>query len=247
MGSRGGHSHFGYGNRSIGNQWTDDVKKKIKDYGKDIGIYVSLGSLMASGIRPDLTMSALQDVEAFYHMFPKAQGIVNKLVATDLPNAYAAMCVNGTLELGLYGKLDLQTLNSYYKHDLQAKFHPANTDYHAIIWHELGHALEVHLHEKKYGYPDFGPIAAEVLENATMKVMELVSVNSITPKKVFNYAKTISGYAVHKKTDAPGYGAYDWAVWETLAEAIGDYAQNKKKAHKFSVAIAEEVMRMLDN
>ena len=77
MGSRGGHSHFGSGNRNIGDQWTDAVKKQIKDFGTKLGISVSLGALISGGIRPDLTMSALKDVEAFYNMFSKAKGVMN--------------------------------------------------------------------------------------------------------------------------------------------------------------------------
>ena len=247
MGSRGGHSHFGSGNRNIGDQWTDTVKKQIKDFGTKLGISVSLGDLISGGIRPDLTMSALKDVEAFYTMFPAAKGIVKGLENTDSPNAYAAMSNTGILKLGLYGKWDLQKLSDQYKNDLLSKYHPANTDYHSIVWHELGHALEAYIHKKEYGFPSFGPVAVDVLENATMKVMGVSSINTFTPLDTYNYAKTISKYAISKKKDGTGYTTeYNWQVWETIAEAVGDYAQNKANANEFSIAVAEEVFKKLN-
>ena len=243
MGSRGGHSHFGSGNRNIGDQWTDTVKKQIKDFGTKLGISVSLGALISGGIRPDLTMSALKDVEAFYNMFSKAKGIVTGLAVTDYPNAYAAMSASGILKLGAYGKWDLQKLTESYKYSVQTKFHPANTDYHSIIWHELGHALETYISYKEHGSRDFGPIALKTLVAATAKMDNISDLNAVTFKDIYKHAKTISKYAVDPSTD---YGPDGWKVYETIAEAIGDYAQNKQHANKFSVAIAEEMLNYLD-
>ena len=244
MGGRGGRSHAATaGGGALGASWTQDARIKIKEFATKLGITIDIHSLQRGNTRPDTVMSALQDVREFYRKFPAAKGAVKEVVFyVRGGNAYAGMDTRGTLHLRQYGTMSIEKLKSQYNLDLSAKFHPQNTDYHAIIWHEIGHALESHIARKENGRASFGPIAVDVLERAAKKTLGLSPADSVSVDDIRGLAKTISGYAVSNKDT---YGNYNWQVWETVAEAVGDYAQNGSKANKYSVAIAQEVLNRL--
>lgn len=259
MGSRGGSSHGGGRGSGVNNPQRADYRNSERLAAK-LGITLQIDSFLRSKIRPEMVLYALKRVQEMFNRVPELRGFVNAIDVEHSSRAYASMSYYGTLNLGLFGKQDLNTLTQQYAYDLATKFHPEGTSVDSIIYHELGHALEAYIATKRPTFTTWGTVSDEIILRAGQRFFDTEkaptyrrqgvteeNIAELRPQviqDVHYMAQNLSGYAASKiPTNFRHNSKATWATWETLAEGIGEYVDRGTSASKFSQYIWEEAMK----
>ena len=163
-----------------------------------------------------------QEITEIQKKYPVLRDAVTSIRKYDNPRAYAAAATDrsGTNELyigqTLYGK-GIQSLKKSYQSDVDSGFHPENTDYRSIIWHEYGH-IYANLHYKL----EMGYEAKSVLGFSDgLEYRDRVTGRSYEKAAVRNAAKSLRISQKELKRRISRYAEKEPA--ETFAEAFAEF------------------------
>lgn len=223
MGSRGGRSHAGGGTQARG-------YRSASLLARSLGIRLDMASLTAGGINPRYVNETLHAVQGIYAEFPVMRGHVKYLDAeTRSSRAYASAGGDGGLHMGLYGRWSESRLESQWRSDVASGWHPQGTTTAGIFVHEMGHQMEAYLNQRDYNAPwAWGKTSGRVVLEAAKKVDPTIT--SLNTNEAYQLAYGISHYAGSDRNSRTN----NWAVWETLAEAVDDYYENRENAKPLS-------------
>lgn len=131
---------------------------------------------------------------------------------------------------------DRETMNKVYQMCVDRGFHPKNTTGDDIVWHEYGHMLVHRAIEKDPKIKAVDKISAwnnqTYAGNIVKRAFTKYNGGKYDRKAIATARMNISEYATK-----------NWH--ETIAEAYADYHRNGKKANKFSIAICEELNKLI--
>ena len=223
FGGRGGGSNLGNGSgKSIG--IVDQVSVMLHYHDSDNAPYID-----------DMSQSASD----MFNEFSEVRGLISDVTVATLTGA------DKTNTLGFYDGstgvvslndnfTDIDKMNRVYDASIKSGYHPSRgnkSGTQAVMYHELGHALTDQI-AKKLGIS--GGVTYTALDKAARLIVKAAYKATKGSGGTTAWAKGISGYA----TDSNA---------ETIAEAVSDYFCNGNKAHTRSIAIVNEMKRLLKN
>jgi hypothetical protein len=157
-------------------------------------VYNTNETLSLDGIDVGVAKSIYKVHDTLFTKYPQLVGKLNSISSAKLSGGTYAQCSFGlghggvTVNKQYYG--NLESLKKHYESDLASGFHPAGTDYTAIVMHELGHAVDDYLSytEMALGMVNsWKPkIVSADLRPKVMKACKL---------KISDIGKNVSGYA----------------------------------------------------
>lgn len=170
-------------------------------------------------------------LDNLYTKYPQLIGKLNSITSKPLDPGTYAQCHVGLgaggvdINTNLFTSLDKVTRS--YERDLQANFHPANTDWKSIITHEFGHAVDDYLTNNLHLF-DTQQTWKHKYASAAMrpKVMRACGL------KVSDVATAVSGYASKNH--------FEWFA-ECFAEYL-DSENPRQVAAEFGKQL-EEIMK----
>lgn len=227
MGGRGGASRTGTG----GNQTTQ--YNAASAFARSLGITLNLQSFASANINPKYVMETLNAVKGIYDEFPVMKGKVSYIDANETSSrALASAGGDGGLHMGLYGRYSEAELQRSWQNCLDTYFHPQGTTSAGIFIHEMGHQMESYLNKRDYYNPwAWGSSADKIVLEAAQRINP--SITTIHSTEVYHLARDISGYAVDRYSSR----RMTWSTWETIAEAVDDYYENRERAKPLSKEI----------
>ena len=244
MGGRGGAGHGGGGSGIQNAPFNNRSYNAIIRRANPLGIRLDLASLVQHQVIPANIGSALNAIERFYQLVPELRGYVRRITGYDNERAYAAMG-DRTLFLKLYGEQKMSVVNAKYMRDVAAHYHPNGTTVDAIIYHELGHAIEDMINDRYH--KTTGYTADKIVLQAAKRFAAERDDNRRI--ETIDDAKTYAGYISRYSVGNHYLGRHDsqasFTTYETLAEAVGDYVEQGSTSHRFSQIIWEELMKEL--
>lgn len=151
------------------------------------------------------------------------------MIAGATGSAYAWM--DGTGTIGINDKLfkkNIETIRESYKDDVQAGFHPKNTDFNDIAVHEAGHYLDWKLTQALGDQiPATDRVSTPIVRQALQNLKKRGD-----QRNFFLIQNSLSGYGADFYDNHTGNNFV-----ETYAEAIADYGKNKGNANPLSIEI----------
>lgn len=130
------------------------TKEEAIEYAKN---KLNMSSVDYGNIDIDTINHINEEITKIYEKYPELSESVRAIGLETRANTYASAEVNrsGRCRLNIgqahYGK-GLETVKEKYQMDVDAGFHPTNTDYKAIIWHEYGHMLAYTHYKTQMGF-----------------------------------------------------------------------------------------------
>lgn len=153
MGGRGGHSHrmtSGRGASAIDrltsitqlNSWL-----RNQDWFRP-GSYISL-----NGVDLEAARGIAKAYQQVFERYPQLKGIFSGVKSFDLGSGTYADCNLATGQIRVSNTMyrRLQELERSYARDIRANWHPAGTDWAAILTHEIGHAIDGYITQHSEG------------------------------------------------------------------------------------------------
>ena len=130
------------------------TKAEAMDYAKNkLGIgYADYGN-----IDIDTINHINQEITELQKKYPELKEAVSNIAPDNRKGVYAAAGTGysgkNTLYIGQghYGK-GIEHLKECYQNDVDSGYHPQNTDYKSIIWHEYGHLLAYQHYKTDMGF-----------------------------------------------------------------------------------------------
>ena len=130
------------------------TREEAMDYAKNkLGIgYADYGKLDIETIN-----HINQEISEIQKKYPELKESVSNIAIDNRNGVYAAAGTGysgkNTLYIGQthYGK-GIEHLKQNYQSDVDSGFHPTNTDYKSIIWHEYGHILAYSHYKTDMGF-----------------------------------------------------------------------------------------------
>ena len=117
-------------------------------------VYDTNKSLSLAGCDLECAKGAYTACEQIFNRYPQLIGKLNSISVADLSRGTYAQCMvgfgHGGVTLNKRFFSDSAKLAQSIARDLQAGFHPANTDWIGIITHEFGHAIDDFLTNIEY-------------------------------------------------------------------------------------------------
>jgi hypothetical protein len=179
---------------------TEEVQEMMKEQNwfrsATIGgkVFDTNESLSLAGIDVDVAKSIYRTHDTLFTKYPQLVGKLNSISSAKLSGGTYAQCSFGlghggvTVNKQYYG--NLESLKKHYEGDLAAGFHPAGTDYTAVVMHELGHAVD--------DYLSYTEMASGMVNSWKPKIVSA----DLRPKvmkacklKISDIGKSVSGYA----------------------------------------------------
>lgn len=109
----------------------------------------SVDGLSLEGTDLDCAKSIYRTHEKLFSKYPQLKGKLNAINSASLSGNTYAQCMfglgHGGVSVNKKYFSNVSKLQQSYEKDLAAGFHPAGTDYTAIVMHELGHAVDDYL------------------------------------------------------------------------------------------------------
>lgn len=153
MGGRGGHSHrvtAGRGASAIDrltsitqlNSWL-----RNQDWFRP-GSYISL-----NGVDLEAARGIAKAYQQVFDRYPQLKGFFSGVKSFDLGSGTYADCNLATGQIRVSNTMyrRLQELERSYARDIRANWHPAGTDWAAILTHEIGHAIDGYITQHSDG------------------------------------------------------------------------------------------------
>jgi hypothetical protein len=187
-----------------------------------------------------------ETIKNVYSKYPELDGIVTKIDEKTFTgkdkDAFAQMTVgNGELSFNnRYFIMTVENLEEMWQKNLEANYHPQGTTWHAIVEHEIGHAVEGFISKierantgRDYHW-DLGDVINPIFEKFGVDPFDhqgrKSSVQMFVEKNVSVYALTNIGKGV-------GKGGYR----ELFAETFAEYMNRGDNARPFAKAVGEAI------
>jgi hypothetical protein len=139
---------------------------------EDMLINLGVRNVSLTNLSAETKQGIYDCIQGVYSKLPEAKDVVDGIVVNNrLKTVYAQCSLNtGTIDLAGAFYKDIPKLKLSYERDLKSLFHPAGTDYHSILTHEIGHAVTGKI-AKKLGltFREFG----DKLEDEVLKELGL--------------------------------------------------------------------------
>lgn len=153
MGGRGGHSHRATAGRGASaidrltsipqmNRWL-----RNQDWFQP-GSYISL-----NGVDLEAARGIAKAYQQVFDRYPQLKGIFSGIKSFNLGSGTYADCNLATGQIRVSNTMyrRLQELERSYARDIRANWHPAGTDWAAILTHEIGHAIDGYITQHSEG------------------------------------------------------------------------------------------------
>ncbi len=191
----------------------------------------------------DVSKAIVKQLKGVYTKYPQLYNYVFEIKCTDkvIENRYMEMRPaisfdSGTININEYWYSNVEKMNKSIRSDLNSDYFPKTTTDDSVIAHELGHVMEAYVVRYTFeNNADRGEawkdskVSTEIISAAYTKIKPQLAAG--TSKK--GALEAISGYAL------------DGGNSEALAEAFQDVYTNGDQANIMSIAMIQELNRIL--
>lgn len=167
MGGRGGHSHRATAGRGASAVDRLTSIPQMNRWLRNQDWFQPGSQISLNGVDLEAARGIAKAYQQVFDRYPQLKGIFSGVKSFDLGSGTYADCNLATGQIRVSNTMyrRLQELERSYARDIRANWHPAGTDWAAILTHEIGHAIDGYITQHSEGglfFPDWHRNSSEL-------------------------------------------------------------------------------------